>query len=204
MARPKTPLITRDRVIRAALRTIDRHGIEGLNMRDLAEDLGVNGASFYHHFENKQEIVEGVVLYIMSSFPWEDEDLPWQDAVVDSLLGWRRAMLKHPNVVPLIAGINFRKVAPELTENMANRMIRGGVPPEQVLTLMETIEFIAIGSALTTATNAYEHYIEASRQNAGIKTMLDANTYDDEERFERALRSIVAGFSSKAGRRVRA
>lgn len=41
-------------------RIIDEHGLQGLSIRRLAEALGVNGASLYHHFRNKDEILAGV------------------------------------------------------------------------------------------------------------------------------------------------
>jgi len=59
VARPKIPLISKRAALQAALDIIDTEGIDALSIRYLAEKLGVNGASLYHHFQNKDEIVVG-------------------------------------------------------------------------------------------------------------------------------------------------
>ena len=57
--RPKVPLISKRKTLEAALRIIDAEGLESLSVRRLAIELNVNGASLYHHFKNKEEILVG-------------------------------------------------------------------------------------------------------------------------------------------------
>lgn len=42
---------------RAAIRLIARHGFEGMNLRDLADEIGVKAGSFYNHIESKESLL---------------------------------------------------------------------------------------------------------------------------------------------------
>ena len=57
---PRTPL-SRERVLTAAIDLADARGIEALSMRKLAQELGVEAMSLYHHVANKDEILNGIV-----------------------------------------------------------------------------------------------------------------------------------------------
>jgi AcrR family transcriptional regulator len=47
----------RGRAIDAALRMVEARGAEGVNLRDLAADLGTGPASLYYHFANKDALM---------------------------------------------------------------------------------------------------------------------------------------------------
>jgi len=47
-------------LIDAALRTIDRHGVEGLTLRGVGEALGVSRTALYRHFSDKQALIAAV------------------------------------------------------------------------------------------------------------------------------------------------
>ncbi len=51
--------MTRERVLRAAVRLADKGGLESLSMRKLAQVLGVEAMSLYHHVANKDELLDG-------------------------------------------------------------------------------------------------------------------------------------------------
>ena len=55
MPRPKQPLIKPAEAVAKALEVIDRDGLDGFNLRLLAQELGVNPSSLYHHFHDKNE-----------------------------------------------------------------------------------------------------------------------------------------------------
>lgn len=41
----------------AAIRLIAKHGFEGMNLRMLADEIGVKAGSFYNHIDNKQSLL---------------------------------------------------------------------------------------------------------------------------------------------------
>ncbi len=53
--------LSRGRVLRAAVDLADRDGLEALTMRRLAQELGVEAMSLYHHVANKDAILDGAI-----------------------------------------------------------------------------------------------------------------------------------------------
>ncbi|TDY16653.1 TetR family transcriptional regulator [Paraburkholderia sp. BL6665CI2N2] len=49
-----------DRILAAATRMAQAHGYGGLNIRELAQDVGIKGASIYHHFASKADLAAAV------------------------------------------------------------------------------------------------------------------------------------------------
>jgi len=52
--------LTRERVLRAAMKLADETGIESLTMRELGRRLGVEAASLYNHVAGKVDILDGM------------------------------------------------------------------------------------------------------------------------------------------------
>jgi AcrR family transcriptional regulator len=103
---PKRTPLTRGDILAKALSIIDAEGVDGLSMRRLARDLGVEAMSLYHHFENKEAIMTGVIdLALMAEAPVPGQAPPasWREPVAAAVLGFRRVLVKHPNVLPQMA-----------------------------------------------------------------------------------------------------
>ncbi|MFL6709880.1 MAG: TetR/AcrR family transcriptional regulator [Massilia sp.] len=56
-----------DRILAAATRIAQAHGYSGLNVRTLAEEVGIKAASLYHHFPSKADLAAAVAKRY-----WED------------------------------------------------------------------------------------------------------------------------------------
>ncbi|MEM1281605.1 MAG: TetR family transcriptional regulator, partial [Cyanobacteria bacterium P01_H01_bin.152] len=57
---PQLPL-SRELILRTALRLADEGGVEALSMRKIAQVLGVKAMSLYNHVANKDDILDGIV-----------------------------------------------------------------------------------------------------------------------------------------------
>jgi len=51
---------SRDRILETATRIAQAHGYGGLNLRALAEEVGIKAASLYHHFPSKADLAAAV------------------------------------------------------------------------------------------------------------------------------------------------
>jgi AcrR family transcriptional regulator len=58
-AAPRAPL-SRERVVRAAVRLADARGIDSLTMRRLGEELAVEAMSLYKHVSSKSDLLDGM------------------------------------------------------------------------------------------------------------------------------------------------
>jgi AcrR family transcriptional regulator len=57
---PPQPPLSRDRVLDAAIRVADRGGVATITMRRVAQELGVEAMSLYHHVPNKDAILDAL------------------------------------------------------------------------------------------------------------------------------------------------
>ena len=99
--RRKTPL-TREELFDRALAIIDEHGLAALTMRRLADDVGVEAASLYHHVPNKEALVEGALVRMRAEMRLP-EPIPsdWIDLMQAIFAEYRRVLAAHPNLVSL-------------------------------------------------------------------------------------------------------
>jgi AcrR family transcriptional regulator len=101
-AAPRIPL-SRARVFEAAVRLADTAGIEALTMRRLAEELGAEAMSLYHHVANKEQILDGVVDVVAGELNDAVDRIDgslarpadWKNVVRQRILAAREVMLRH-------------------------------------------------------------------------------------------------------------
>lgn len=103
---PQLPL-SRERVLRAAIRMADEGGIEALSMRKLALELGVQAMSLYNHVANKDDIIDGIVDRVVSEIEVPDFSLDWKTAMRRRSTSAHEVLLRHPwATMPLVSRIN--------------------------------------------------------------------------------------------------
>jgi AcrR family transcriptional regulator len=86
----------REAIVAAAARFFAERGYAAVGMRDVAEAVGVRGASLYHHFASKEEILYAICLTVTDE-P-NAQNLPLLDApgtAVERLSALVRAHLHH-------------------------------------------------------------------------------------------------------------
>ena len=100
--RPRIPL-SRDRVLRAAVRVADEGGLESLTMRRVAEELGAEAMSLYYHVASKEDILDGLVDVIAAEINDAVGPLTgpsgatgWKTAIRRRILSAREVFLRHP------------------------------------------------------------------------------------------------------------
>ena len=94
-AAPRTPL-TRQRVLRAAVALADRGGVGALSMRKLAQELGVEAMSLYHHVANKDDILDGIVDVVFGEIELPAGEAGWEAAMRRRAVSAREALRRHP------------------------------------------------------------------------------------------------------------
>jgi AcrR family transcriptional regulator len=100
----RTPL-TREAIVDAALRVVEREGANGLSMRRVAEELGTGPASLYWHVAGKDELINLVVDRVVSEIQVPAPDpARWQEQVKEWMLQARRVLQRYPGVAGLTLG----------------------------------------------------------------------------------------------------
>jgi AcrR family transcriptional regulator len=101
MTTTRTPL-SRDRIVAAAVALSDLHGVEGLSMRKLGTELGVEAMSLYNHIENKDDIYDGMIDHVFSSIPLPGPEVDWRQSLREIGAAAMEQFTKHSWVVHLL------------------------------------------------------------------------------------------------------
>lgn len=86
----------------AALRFADKHGIQALSMRKLAQSLNVEAMSLYNHVNNKEDLIDGIVELVIAEFQIPDELGDWKAQMRARAISAHTVLLKHPWAAPLM------------------------------------------------------------------------------------------------------
>ncbi|MEU4166968.1 TetR/AcrR family transcriptional regulator C-terminal domain-containing protein [Streptomyces sp. NPDC026665] len=81
--------LTADRIVRAAIDLLDDEGLDGLNMRSLAQRLGSAATAVYWHIKNKDDLVR-----LAGDAVWSEAEVPDLDGA-----DWRTAAAAHATAV---------------------------------------------------------------------------------------------------------
>lgn len=102
---PSRSPLTREAIVDAALRVLEREGAEGFSMRRVAEEVGTGAASLYWHVPNKDALVELVVDRVAGEIdmPPPDPD-HWQEQLIDWMTTARAVLKRYPGVGALTMG----------------------------------------------------------------------------------------------------
>jgi len=106
-ARPRRtrPPLSRDAIVDATLRVLDREGASGLSMRRIAEELGCGAGAIYWHVENKEQLIQLVFDRVIGELPLPEVDPErWQEQVKQAARAERKVMRQHPGIAQLSFG----------------------------------------------------------------------------------------------------
>jgi AcrR family transcriptional regulator len=87
--------LSRERVLDTAVTLADRHGIEWLSMRKLADELGVAAMSLYYHVPNKVELIDGMIDIVFSEIEPPSLEHDWKTAMRRRAISTRQALNRH-------------------------------------------------------------------------------------------------------------
>jgi len=93
--RPAVPL-TRARILAAAVRIADEHGIRAVTMRGVAARLGAEAMSLYNHVANKGDMLDGMVDRVIEQVDLADDGADWREAMRRRAVSARQVFRRHP------------------------------------------------------------------------------------------------------------
>ncbi|MEU3572574.1 TetR/AcrR family transcriptional regulator [Kitasatospora sp. NPDC036755] len=97
----RTPL-SRERVIRAAVELADEKGSAALTMRAIAQPLGVEAMSLYHHVAGREDILDGMVDAVFGEIELPPLGTDWKSSMHRRAVSARAALLRHPWAIGLM------------------------------------------------------------------------------------------------------
>ncbi|MGP4010976.1 TetR/AcrR family transcriptional regulator [Streptomyces sp. 4N124] len=151
MARPRTPLLDRERITTTALQLVDEHG--DFSVPQIAKRLGAQTGSVYHHVDGRDGIVELLRERVASVIdPGTLSQTPWDTALEAWARSYRAAFAAHPKAIPLLMTSPVR--APrvlEQYERAVTLLLDAGFAVADIMPLLVAVENLVLGSALDLA-----------------------------------------------------
>jgi AcrR family transcriptional regulator len=124
--------LTRDVIVAAAIRLLDRDGLDGVSMRRVAEELNTGAASLYAHVANKEELLDLVLDEVCAEVVIPEADpARWQQQLRDVAIQASKVYGAHRDIAVVALGsIPTGPNSLRIAEGMFSILIAGGVPPK--------------------------------------------------------------------------
>jgi AcrR family transcriptional regulator len=199
VARPRNPLLSRERIVAAALDLVDAEGLAALSTRRLAAELSVSGPSLYNHFRTKDELIDAVVDEVVGQVETSMfKRLPWPEALRDWARSYRAALVAHPNLVPALAqGPGRRPNWLRLADAVFGALVDAGWPRGQATRIGALMRYFVTGSALGSFARGFVDdaalYAEEYPHLGQAHLLAERQREIDEGAFETGLTALIDG-----------
>jgi TetR/AcrR family tetracycline transcriptional repressor len=200
--------ITRQALIEASLRLLDEVGLDGLTVRRLASELGVQSPALYWHLRTKQELLDGMAdaIIVAAGMGPPRRGESWQQWLARRARAYRRSLLAHRDGARVVVGA--RRLSPSTVGLFAEElsaMVGCGFSPALALRTISTISQYINGFVLQEQT-----YLQAAAEPETtavtelpqvMRAALEAAVSPiGEETFEHGLRTLIDGTASALAR----
>lgn len=101
-SRRRRPPLSRERIVAAAMRVADHDGLDGLSMRALARELGVEAMSIYHHLSGRSAVLDAMTDAVFARFHAPDPGAPWREELRARGHSMRAELRRHPWALVLV------------------------------------------------------------------------------------------------------
>jgi TetR/AcrR family transcriptional regulator, tetracycline repressor protein len=193
--RPTTPLVTRQAIIEAALEMIDLEGLGAFSVRKLARTFDVSQPTIYHHFRDREDLLGQVVRYLLQNLSLPEPQRNWQEYLMVTARQYRKLVMQHPNVAPLLAARPWHS-GPGLVNEAVRKLDSGGVPPHLQLLMLRAVEIVVIGSGVLSGRLSSSMYGEVAEKYEFLRSAIAADDIDEAETFEMICGALVAGLTA--------
>ncbi|MEX2030490.1 MAG: TetR/AcrR family transcriptional regulator [Anaerolineales bacterium] len=110
--------MAREDILLAAAQVFRRKGFHGASMQDIADAVGLQKASLYHHVHSKQEILLALLdraldLLITDLEPIAGEDSPGGDKLRRAVRSYMARLTQEPDLAAVLL-LEYRNLEPEL------------------------------------------------------------------------------------------
>ena len=153
--------LSRTAIVQAAVAYIDSHSAQGLTMRGLGQELGVEAMALYRYVTGREDLLEAVVAELLDGVTDDlDSQLTdsWQGYLQTLAHAIRRIALDHPSVFPLVA--TRHPAAPwlrpplrslKVVEDFLTALSSRGMTDQQVVEVYRAFSSFLLGNLLLEA-----------------------------------------------------
>ena len=143
-------VLTRERIVHAAVALIERHGAEALSMRAVAAELGVAVMSLYNHVPNKAALMEGVAEYVVAGLDTVPSGTgDWREESRALVRAFRAAAQVYPQAIRVVLTHSIdTSAASRLAERALALAAEAGFEGATAVRIVHALMAYAVGSQL--------------------------------------------------------
>jgi AcrR family transcriptional regulator len=140
--------LSRERIVDAAIRIIDRDGLDGLSMRALGRECEVEAMSLYRYVANKDELLDAVQEGIVAQMRLGTPGRSWLDTLARTAREFRRVLAQHPRAIPLFVRPAATQGAYAALEQTWRVLVQAGFDELDALRAFQSLLAFVVGQAL--------------------------------------------------------
>jgi TetR/AcrR family transcriptional regulator, tetracycline repressor protein len=214
---------SREPVVRASLKLLNKAGLEGLTLRAIAAELGVQAPTLYWRFSSKQDLIDDMATRVLSDFAAKLEAaLPrpasWPESVRLLTRLLRAELLRYRDGARMVAGTHLTETSVYgVMESTLAVFADVGIAPTDAAVCLKTVYDYVIGftieqQAVISPTGKRDPRHAAKVRESSMDpvrhplTRSVGNTLFDnyDAMFEQGVDFIIAGFAHGLPRRCKA
>lgn len=135
--------LTIDVIVAAAIKLLQKDGLAGLSMRQLAAMLDVTPTALYHHVKGKDELLDLCAVQILSQIPVPDPALPWTRRLRALILDQQRVFMRVPGLAKFLLVHRQSSIASlQWAESVLSVMDNAGFKAPQSLPVLMSMSFL--------------------------------------------------------------
>ncbi|MEB8336410.1 TetR/AcrR family transcriptional regulator [Streptomyces endophyticus] len=203
--------LSRERIAAVGVDLVDRHGLDKFGVRRLAEELGVDPMSIYHHIKGKAALLdavsEAVLTEVVVPAGAEGADgRDWEELARRTAHSYRDMAHRHRRVFPLLTTRpQTSPVALAALERLVASMRAAELPEQVVADTQLTLFGFLNGYLLAVLSGSGDDGVHLPVLDPGcyptMTALLPLQTgFGSVAEFDRILDTVLAGIKDRAAR----
>ncbi len=162
----RSPGLTRDRIVDAAIELLDAGGESGLTFRSLALKLETGHGAIQWHISNKEELlVAATMTTLIRALTTPAPGTPPRVAIHAVALGVFTAIETHPWLGPQLFATPWQPAMAQLWEQVGRPVEELGVPEKSLFTAVSTLVSYIVGVGSQNAVNTHSLAVHYKRED---------------------------------------
>lgn len=144
--------VSREQILATALKLLDSKGVDAFTMRALASRLQVTPMTIYHHFGDRDGLIDAMSEQVYAGVSAPASGAP-RNRIKALLMTYHDQVLRHPGLTLLIfmQPAVFPRQARRITDDINRLLVASGLPRERSRLWLNILVDFTHGAAVATA-----------------------------------------------------
>jgi AcrR family transcriptional regulator len=200
------PALTRERILKKAVRMADRDGFDAVTLRRIASELGVHVTSLYNHVPTREAITDGIVEMLIDEAKLPSGPIGWEEWVRSFFTAMGTVAATHPGAFTALHRRPVQGVHATASFEVAlEAFAKAGFGPEDAYSAVKATTLTALSVGLERGMSSQGHMDETDVDSLPpedfprLRAVRDVA--DPEAAWSFSLETLVSGLRAELRRR---